>query len=75
MNITAVGTQRFRILELHHDHSYLTASVSHFPVVNGATQRAADLSQQVRPRVLDYVTLLSKAANVELTLEQLAKTR
>ena len=71
MNITAVGTQRFRILELHHGQSYLTASVSHFPVVNGATQRAADLSQRVRPRVLDYVTLLSKAANVELTLEPL----
>ncbi len=71
MNITAVGTQRFRILELHTIHSYLSATVSHFPVVNGATQMAAELSQRVRPQVLEYVTLLSKAANVNLTLDRL----
>lgn len=71
LNITAVGTQRFRILELHNTHSYLSATVSHFPVVNGATQLAADLSQRVRPQVLDYVALLSKAANVNLTLDRL----
>jgi Lon protease-like protein len=71
MNITAVGTQRFRILEVHTTQSYLTATVSHFPVVNGGTQLAADLSQRVRPQVLEYVTLLSKAANVNLTLDRL----
>lgn len=71
MNITTVGTQRFRILELHSTHSYLTATVSHFPVVNGGTQLAADLSQRVRPQVLEYVALLSKAANVNLTLDRL----
>ena len=71
MNITAVGTQRFRILELRDDHSYLTAVVSHFPVVNGATQRAVELSQRVRPQVIDYVALLSKAANVNLSLDRL----
>ncbi|HHY57732.1 MAG TPA: hypothetical protein GYA08_20090 [Chloroflexi bacterium] len=71
MNITTVGTQRFRILELHTHHSYLTATVRHFPVVNGATQLAADLSQRVRPQVLEYVALLSKAANVNLTLDRL----
>jgi len=71
MNITTIGTQRFRILELHTTHSYLTATVRHFPVVNGGTQLAADLSQRVRPQVLEYVTLLSKAANVNLTLDRL----
>jgi Lon protease-like protein len=71
MNITAVGTQRFRILELHREQSYLTATVSHFPVVNGATQQASILSQRVRPQVLDYVAALSKAANVNLTLDRL----
>lgn len=71
MNITAVGTQRFRILEMRHERSYLTARVTHYPVVNGATQRAAELSQQVRPQVLDYVALLAKAANVNLGLDRL----
>lgn len=71
MNIVAVGTQRFRILHLYHEHSYLTAAVSPFPVINGATRRAAELSQRVRPQVLEYVALLSKAANVNLVLNRL----
>lgn len=71
MNITAVGTQRFRILEMRHERSYLTARVTHYPVVNGATQRAAELGQLVRPQVLDYVALLAKAANVNLGLDRL----
>ena len=71
MNITAVGTQRFRILELRDEYSYLTALVSHYPVVNGATRLATELSQRVRPQVIDYVALLSKAANVNLSLDRL----
>lgn len=71
MNITTVGTQRFRIVELHHTHSYLSATVAHFPVVNGATKLATELAQRVRPQVLDYVDLLGKACNNKLTLDRL----
>lgn len=71
MNITTVGTQRFRILELHHDRSYLTATVSQFPVPNGATRRAAELSERVRPQVIEYVELLSKASKTNLQLNRL----
>lgn len=71
LNITTVGTQRFRILELHHNHSYLTASVAQYPIVNGATKRAAELAQRVRPQVIDYVELLSKASDSNLRLERL----
>ncbi len=71
MNITTVGTQRFRILELHHDRSYLTASVSQFPVLNGATRRAAELSERVRPQVIEYVELLSRASKTNLQLNRL----
>ncbi len=71
MNITAVGTQRFRIHELNHDHSYLAGTVSQFPVVNGATKVATELAQRVRPQVLDYVELLSKASNTNLRLDRL----
>lgn len=71
MNITTVGTQRFRILELHHDRSYLTATVSQFPVLNGATRRAAELSERVRPQVIEYVELLSKASKTNLQLNRL----
>ena len=71
MNITAVGTQRFRILELDFSHSYLSATVAQFPVVNGATRRAQEMAQHVRPQVLEYVDLLAKASNTNLKLERL----
>jgi Lon protease-like protein len=71
MNITAVGTQRFRILELDHGQSYLSGKVCQFPVLNGSTKLAADLAQRVRPQVLDYVELLSKASNTNLRLDRL----
>jgi Lon protease-like protein len=71
MNITAVGTQRFRILELKHDHSYLIGTVSQFPVVNGATKLAGELAQRVRPQVMEYVELLSRASNTNLRLDRL----
>ena len=71
LNITAVGTQRFRILEIHHKHSYLTATVAHYPVVNGATRMAADWAARLRPQVLQYVHLLAKASNNNLNLDRL----
>ena len=71
LNITTVGTQRFRILEIHHKHSYLTATVEHFPLVNGGTRLAAEMAQRLRPQVLEYVHLLSKSANTNLKLDRL----
>ncbi len=71
MDITAVGTQRFRILELNHSRSYLSATVTQFPLVNGATKLAADLAQRVRPQVMNYVELLAKASSTNLRLERL----
>jgi Lon protease-like protein len=71
MNITTVGTQRFRILELKHNQSYLAGTVCQFPVVNGATKLAGELAQRVRPQVMDYVELLSRASNTNLRLDRL----
>lgn len=71
MNITTVGTQRFRILELHREHSYLTAHVTQHPVTNGATRQAAELSDRVRPQIIEYVELLAKASKTKLQLDRL----
>jgi uncharacterized protein len=71
MNITAVGMQRFRILELDHSHSYLSAKVAQFPIVNGSTKAAVEMVHRVRPKVLEYVSLLSKASKTELKLDRL----
>ncbi|RIK56498.1 MAG: peptidase S16 [Chloroflexi bacterium] len=71
MNIMVVGTQRFRILELVRSHSYLSAKVSVFPVVNGSTRAAQDMVYQVRPKIIEYVELLSKASQTQLKLDRL----
>jgi len=71
MNITTVGTERFRVKQLHNTHSYLTGTVEHYPVVNGSTKRAADLAHSIRPRILSYVELLAKACNAQLQLDRL----
>jgi Lon protease-like protein len=71
MNITAVGMQRFRILELDHSHSYLSAKVAQFPIVNGSTKAAINMVHRVRPKIIEYVALLSKASQTELKLDRL----
>jgi Lon protease-like protein len=71
MNITAVGSSRFRILELDHTHSYLSGKVTHFPVINGATRAAVEMAQKVRPKIIEYVELLSKASQTRLKLDRL----
>jgi Lon protease-like protein len=71
MNITAIGTQRFRVRELHHHHSYLTGTVEQFPFVNGSTRQAEALTHRIRPRLLEYVDLLSQASRQKLKLDRL----
>jgi Lon protease-like protein len=71
MNITAVGTQRFRIQELDDSGSYLRATVRPYPVVNGSTAQAADIAHKVRPHLLHYVELLSEASHQKLQLDRL----
>jgi uncharacterized protein len=71
MNITVVGTQRFRILELDKSHSYLSAKVAQFPITNGSTKAAEEMVHRVRPKLIEYVDLLSEASQTELKLDRL----
>ena len=71
MNITALGTERFRIKELHHNRSYLTGTVEAYPVINGSTKMATELAHSIRPRIMHYVELLAKASNTQLQLDRL----
>lgn len=71
MNITVVGTQRFRIQEIDDSGSYLSATVRPYPVVNGGTALAADIAHKVRPQLLRYVDLLSEACHQKLQLDRL----
>jgi Lon protease-like protein len=71
MNIVAVGGQRFRVLELHHDRSYLTGTVEPFPLVGGNSEIATELADKLRPRLHDYVELLGRSSGQQLKLDRL----
>jgi Lon protease-like protein len=71
MNIQVVGTRRFRIEELNRDLPYLTGRVRHYPVTDGDTKLAVERAHKVRPKIMRYVELLTKATGVQLELERL----
>ncbi|MGL4648017.1 MAG: LON peptidase substrate-binding domain-containing protein [Caldilineaceae bacterium] len=71
MNIHTVGRQRFRVFELNQKRNFLQGMVKPFPIVNGSTARAAELAHQVRPRVVEYIELLSAASGQTLRLDRL----
>jgi len=71
MNITALGTERFEIMALHQQHSYLTATVKILRTVNGSTQQAIEMAQRIRSRLVEYIDLLSKVNDTELSLDRL----
>lgn len=70
MDIKTLGTKRFHIEALNYNRSYLSAQVSHFPVLNGDTQLATEQAQRVRPKLYEYVDLLSSAAGVRLRMDR-----
>lgn len=71
MDIMTVGTKRFQILELDHSRAYLTGKVRQYPVANGATRLAEKLAHGLRPKVIEYVELLSEASKTRLRLDRL----
>lgn len=71
MNIVTIGTERFQIEKLLDAQSYLSATVRTIPTINGSTRLATELAQKMRPRLYEYVELLSKANNADLKLDRL----
>ncbi len=71
MNVTTMGMERFEIQELHHDRSYLTATVKILPTVNGSTKLATEMAQKIRSRLVKYVDLLSEINDTDLALDRL----
>ncbi|MCE7985189.1 MAG: hypothetical protein DYG89_28790 [Caldilinea sp. CFX5] len=71
MNIVTIGTERFQIEKILQEQSYLTATVRTIPTINGGTRVATELAHKMRPRLYEYVELLSKANNADLKLDRL----
>ncbi len=71
LHILAAGAQRFKIDSLDRSRAYLSATVSPLPIANGKTRKALELTQQMRPQLLEYVTALSEASNAKMQLDRL----
>ena len=70
LNILVIGHDRFRILSLRHDQPYLIGVVENFPLDESEpeTDRA---SGRLRPWVIEYLSLLSEAGEMEFDPHQL----
>jgi Lon protease-like protein len=66
MNIEVVGQERFKIVALHYDKSYLSGTVERFPLDSTASAHAVALGHSLRPWVHRYLAILGESANVKL---------
>ncbi|HRE26076.1 MAG TPA: LON peptidase substrate-binding domain-containing protein [Anaerolineales bacterium] len=71
MNIEVVGQERFRIVSLHHDKSYLCGTLERYPLDAAGTARAVALGHALRPWVQRYLKILGESANVRLDTQSL----
>jgi Lon protease-like protein len=62
MNIQAIGQERFRILDLHHDQAYLTGTVERFPLLESDDPAARRAARKLMPWLEQYLSLLGQAA-------------
>jgi Lon protease-like protein len=63
MNIVAIGVERFHILNVRHDMPYLVGEVESYPLEDPDVASSQQASQQLRPWVERYLTVLSKATD------------
>jgi Lon protease-like protein len=71
MNIEAVGQERFRILDLHHDQPYLTGTVQNFPLLGGDLAEAGRSARALIPWLTRYLALLGEAVKSSLEARRL----
>ena len=71
MNIEVVGQERFRIVSLHRDKSYLCGTLERYPLDAGGTAHAIALGHALRPWVQRYLKILGESANIKLDTQSL----
>lgn len=74
MNIETVGDQRFRILAVHHEASYLTGTVEMFPLAGHDTPAAYASARALLPHLTRYLALLGEATTEAFDLKRLPLT-
>jgi Lon protease-like protein len=71
LNIEVIGQERFRILELHYDHAYLTGTVEKFPLQEAECFAAVKSARTLRPWLNRYLKLLGDAADTSFDTQEL----
>ncbi|MCA9874088.1 MAG: LON peptidase substrate-binding domain-containing protein [Ardenticatenaceae bacterium] len=71
MLLMTVGTERFRILSLNHDRSYLMGTMEEFPFAKEAADQLAQEAAVLQPLVEEYLEILARTGNVEFDPEQM----
>lgn len=71
MNIIAIGRERFKIRELHHDKAYLSAAVDMWPIDLGNTTTAASNSSKLRPLVQKYLVAMENSGQIQINDAQI----
>jgi Lon protease-like protein len=69
MNIVAVGQERFKVVSLERDMPYLVGQVEFFPLDNSGDLNSA--ARRLRPWVERYITMLSRAEDLQFDFKQL----
>lgn len=73
MNIEGLGYQRFKIHELRHDKPYLIGLIEDYPLEGADRPEAAVLAAGVSTAIRAYLQTLMKAADVQLSLDEIPK--
>lgn len=66
MNIVALGQERFRIVELEHDHSYLVGQVEPYPLQNSDADQLQYAGAHLQIQVMRYLSMLEAMEDVQL---------
>jgi Lon protease-like protein len=66
MNIGAIGRERFQIVSLNQDSSYLVGQVEQFPLTGDDSEIMDTAARRLRPWVINYMDELSRIEGLEL---------
>jgi Lon protease-like protein len=66
MNIGAIGRERFQIVSLNQDSSYLVGQVERFPLIGDDSEIMDTAARRLRPWVINYMDELSRIEGLEL---------
>jgi Lon protease-like protein len=73
MNIVAIGHERFRVREFHHDQPYLVGDVEYLPTQNDDPLLIVSHANRLRPWVERYLMTLGRLENIQFNISHLPR--